>query len=761
MPEPLRYPRLLNAGLQEERRLMPSALSLNLKRRAASEADITLDGADAALPMLAFVEVYLRRGSAGLYRVVERKRALESGGSRSYTLRHAICTLSDSVWRAQEDFSGTVATFLARLLHYQTVVRWRLGTVSDTGQYKRSNINYEHLDDLLWELAEDRQDFLFTFDFSTSPWTLNFVAASGAVDCEMRPARNLLDGDLRESRDGMCNRLYLTVHSTRENDDYEESYIEPTTSLIVRQDTASQALFGVIEGTADIDTADVPDVNAWVAAFFRDRAAPLDQTSSEGWEIVKTTGEPFDQFDLGKKCRVPALEAEGPVEGIRFPNLLADPDKAKIDLKRRLPRFSENLKSLKEKTRVAASSARGAGYAAKRNKADNDGLASYIHQTDREIRLEVYAADSRLGSYISQTATSLTTAVYNAESNMASYVIQTATAIRSEIYAAESQLGSYISQTATSLTAAVYNAESNMASYITQTASEIRAELYAADSRLGSYVSQTATSITQAVYNAESGLRASISTQADRISLVVEGTGASASIKAAQIVAGINNSGSSVIISADHINLNGYVKATDITADFIASKVAEISMLNVKALNVNSSAGITAGGNGWFTDGIRIGSGSTFTSCLVSASVSGNTLTLTNSSGGTVTFSKATSLSGEWSGSASAGKSYKVTASPQGTVHYSPSIDGIVFLSNTKSWDSDYKGFTQTFEVYDSNSVTVYRDSYYFGTSQSYNAGYNDGQSSFTQYGSGSTTLYYKNAENNYVAAGTHVWYYA
>ena len=747
MPEPLRYPRLLNAGLQEERRLMPSALSLNLKRRAASEADITLDGADAALPMLAFVEVYLRRGSAGLYRVVERKRALESGGSRSYTLRHAICTLSDSVWRAQEDFSGTVATFLARLLHYQTVARWRLGTVSDTGQYKRSNINYEHLDDLLWELAEDRQDFLFTFDFSTSPWTLNFVAASGSVDCEMRPARNLLDGDLRESRDGMCNRLYLTVHSTRENDDYEESYIEPTTSLIVRQDTASQALFGVIEGTADIDTADVPDVNAWVAAFFRDRAAPLDQTSSEGWEIVKTTGEPFDQFDLGKKCRVPALEAEGPVEGIRFPNLLADPDKAKIDLKRRLPRFSENLKSLKEKTRAAASSARGAGYAAKRNKADNDGLASYIHQTDREIRLEVYAADSRLGSYISQTATSITQAVYNAESNMASYVIQTASEIRSEIYAADSRLGSYVSQTATSITQAVYNAESNMASYVIQTASEIRSEIYAADSRLGSYVSQTATSITQAVYNAESGLRSSITQVANKVAIVVDGNN---NIKAAQIVASINSGGSSVIISADHINLEGYVKATDITSDFIASKIAQISTL--QGIAASFSGNITSGG-AVMASGIYVGSGGGYTNIsngvrsVVLTGPVNNVYTLTSTlfdgSYQSYSFSRATTLSGAWSG----GK-FTVNASPQGESFWTQLVQG------TPDWSgSSATSVTVTIPIkaYDKDNP-----SYSYSTGRSVTSSHSTG---LTQYGN--YTLYYKGSDGDYVSAGNHTWYYA
>lgn len=57
-----------------------------------------------------------------------------------------------------------------------------------------------------------------------------------------------------------------------------------------------------------------------------------------------------------------------------------------------------------------------------------------------------------------------------------------------------------------------------------------------------------------------------LNVQADRIGLVVQGSGANASIKAAQIVASINNSGSTVIISADHIDLQGYVTASDLAA---------------------------------------------------------------------------------------------------------------------------------------------------------------------------------------------------
>lgn len=56
----------------------------------------------------------------------------------------------------------------------------------------------------------------------------------------------------------------------------------------------------------------------------------------------------------------------------------------------------------------------------------------------------------------------------------------------------------------------------------------------------------------------ERNLASMIKTQADRISLVVSGSGPNAKVKRASIVAAINNGKSSVVISADNINLSGY-----------------------------------------------------------------------------------------------------------------------------------------------------------------------------------------------------------
>lgn len=72
-----------------------------------------------------------------------------------------------------------------------------------------------------------------------------------------------------------------------------------------------------------------------------------------------------------------------------------------------------------------------------------------------------------------------------------------------------------------------------------------------------------------------------LNVQANRIGLVVSGTGANASIKAAEIVAAINQSGSSVTISADHILLDGQAVATSLVGYNVNVAQLEASNLDV------------------------------------------------------------------------------------------------------------------------------------------------------------------------------------
>ena len=115
-----------------------------------------------------------------------------------------------------------------------------------------------------------------------------------------------------------------------------------------------------------------------------------------------------------------------------------------------------------------------------------------------------------------------------------------------------------------------------LSSRITQTANQISLEVSerkSADSALSSRIIVEKDRITQEVtnrQNADAGLSGRIDVQADRISLVVEGTGTNAHIKPASIVASINDSSSSIKISADHIILDGEAVADSLDSQTIS-----------------------------------------------------------------------------------------------------------------------------------------------------------------------------------------------
>lgn len=212
---------------------------------------------------------------------------------------------------------------------------------------------------------------------------------------------------------------------------------------------------------------------------------------------------------------------------------------------------------------------------------------------------------------------------------------------------------------------------------------------------------------------------------------------------AAEIVARINEDNEGEIkLDAQHVYIGNQKSTTVINGKLnvndLKARIADIAIVEMvaaqitgnitchgavsvgKSLAVNQIYGITNGGTGTFS-AVNIG-GNSFDNVIVSASVKGNTLTLTPLSGDAVTFSKAiSSATWTWAGGAP-----KVTLSPQDQTFYGKAINGITFTGK-KTWAKDNKSFTQDFYCYDEASNNVYTENLSIDTKDSYNAGYNNG----------------------------------
>lgn len=125
-----------------------------------------------------------------------------------------------------------------------------------------------------------------------------------------------------------------------------------------------------------------------------------------------------------------------------------------------------------------------------------------------------------------------------------------------------------------------------------------------ADAQLTSKITQTADKLSLEVTNRKnqySKLESRITVQSNKISLVVEERGERYVVNSASIVAGINaDHGSTIKISADTINLSGYVTMTDLNAtnaEIDNLKTGATTASSLRAVTMNTSIFVMAGTN--------------------------------------------------------------------------------------------------------------------------------------------------------------------
>ena len=176
-----------------------------------------------------------------------------------------------------------------------------------------------------------------------------------------------------------------------------------------------------------------------------------------------------------------------------------------------------------------------------------------------------------------------------------------------------------------------------------------------------------------------------------------------------------------------------YLKTKD-----LKSEIGNITQLNVQDMTVKSITSERGGVSvaSVATNTLTLGGTQIPLGLIIGASVSGNTLTLTPLAGNDITFSKATSLSGAWSGGV-----YTVTASPQGntrTIGFSSSANEYLVLygksgeyvyTNPSTGVADYHYLYKPTAVGTGNSsgppTERHTDDLLVDATLSYNAGWN------------------------------------
>ena len=126
--------------------------------------------------------------------------------------------------------------------------------------------------------------------------------------------------------------------------------------------------------------------------------------------------------------------------------------------------------------------------------------------------------------------------------------------------------------------------------------------VYATDNEkmIGSRLDVNSRAITQEVTdrsNADTELSGKITVEKDRITQIVSAVGSNGEVTAASIVLAVNSSGSSVVISADHVDIDGWLQAHMTTVDGLYSKQGITALSFITCGGYITAAGRITGGS--------------------------------------------------------------------------------------------------------------------------------------------------------------------
>ena len=240
---------------------------------------------------------------------------------------------------------------------------------------------------------------------------------------------------------------------------------------------------------------------------------------------------------------------------------------------------------------------------------------------DPETGVLIYAEDNvnMVGSRFHVQSDRITAEITdrkNSDNELSSRITQTANQISLEVSErknADSQLSGRITVEKNRITAEVKratDAEDELSGRLTVTENAITAEVTRAtdaEGTLSGRLTVTENAITAEVTRAtteENSLSGRINVNADKVSLVVEEKDGQNVVNAASIVAGINDqdktSGSYVDISANYINLSGYVTASQLSAveaDIANLTTGRTTASYLKGSYISASSGFFFKGN--------------------------------------------------------------------------------------------------------------------------------------------------------------------
>lgn len=526
------------------RRLNVVDATVNLNIMPLSTATMTLPDNE-SVPMRSWVEMFTSQGSAGIFRVRSPGKSFGQTGN-SYQLDHGIVEVGDWIIKAECDYDGAANTILTSIWSHYGGSKWQLGSIAATERVTYAT-DYGNVLSAIIDIMGQLPGHMLAFNFTTTPWTVSVVARPQTVSGEARLGRNIVSCKISEDDSNLCTRLQCYGNQG---------------TLLQTMNADTQSTYGVVEQVAGQSEKEAQaDFLATCQKYLDQHKNPLISISIDLRDLQQITGESLDGFALGSQYRVALPDHEltytQTVCTLNWPSVYQNPGAVTVTL--------GNEEIAVSGVYSGSGGAGSAAASASSKKASKQAHDDHIKRVEingilHEAGLEwdenhvlIFAHDS--ATAIGDMYAGINVAAGKIDLIATEEDLQQASSSKSLFQVHSDSITAEVTRATT--------AEGTMGSRIQQTADAITAEVsraQGAEGQLSSRISVTADQISTEVtnrQNADNQMSSRITQNANNISLVVSDGG----IKAASIVTAINGAGSSVVISADKVDINGYLTA--------------------------------------------------------------------------------------------------------------------------------------------------------------------------------------------------------
>lgn len=171
------------------------------------------DPARKKIEQLHYAEIKDKDGEyIGLFRIMNRTTTFDSTGKYiKYELSHVLSTLIDSAIEGykQTGKAWTTTKVINWILSFQKVKNWQLGRCDFDRLFEYSFENQNGLADALFSVTEPfSEEFMWTYDTTSYPWTINLIKPDTKPVCRIRERWNLKDLSVEENPLKVVNKIY-------------------------------------------------------------------------------------------------------------------------------------------------------------------------------------------------------------------------------------------------------------------------------------------------------------------------------------------------------------------------------------------------------------------------------------------------------------------------------------------------------------------------------------------------------------------------